>query len=187
AYQKAGRFENAYECSLKSGDFGLVEKCRSLLPTRPRAERAEPVESLPPAPPPIVRTKAPMPTLTLDSLPLAPVRHLNDLRVREPSRLNFEASHFFSDFEGDDKDLLWRLGTIRKYRAGEIIVDYGEKPVGTITVLSGALAFEKQTGHPGVSHELSASANIGEAWSVLSLPSSVRIHATEPCEVHIIE
>jgi|GEM_PF-4396550 len=100
----------------------------------------------------------------------------------------FTGSKLFHELSGDDRRRLWDVGSVVSYKAGDIVIDIGQIPTSTFTVISGEVKVYRLEGHfEREVDSIKAGHNFGESWLLVDLQSKVRIVAGTECEIHIIE
>lgn len=100
-----------------------------------------------------------------------------------------DSADFFTTFTDEERSVLWRLGSVRDFQGGEVLVDFDDEPAGLFTVLDGEVELSRRRGDQVVAvDKLQANGTFGQMWSMLQLRSRVRVIGGSPnVKVHIVE
>jgi len=134
--------------------------------------------AVPPPPPGGIIQKAAFPS------EMAP----NELRPDQSDDV-FSASNLFVGLSGQERDALWGLGVVKRFIANQVIIDFGDMPAGTFTILEGEVVICRKRGDHNAEpiDQAGRFQTFGESWSLLSMRADVRVQAKSDCAIHVIE
>ncbi|MGE0173809.1 MAG: cyclic nucleotide-binding domain-containing protein [Oligoflexales bacterium] len=105
--------------------------------------------------------------------------------VADHDRSPFHKSEFLSELDFQQKNLMWSIGKIEEFDAGDVILHIDDDPKGVYFLLSGVVSCQRATGE-----ELSmfrAPATFGEFWLLVDMPSQVKFICRDKCRILVVE
>lgn len=204
AYLTAGDYTNAYSCSLKAEDWQQIERMKAIIAARGETmpglhlreargqnERSSSVMSRPRSfaldgDSVVAGTLA---EGTVAGEPTAQMQ-VDESFVAADVMLTplFMDSKLFRGLALEERQTLWSLGHVTSVPKDGVIVEAGIIPIGTYTLLEGAVEVQRQADDGyRVVDRIVPGQNFGETWLLVGRASGVRIVASANCRVHVVE
>lgn len=100
----------------------------------------------------------------------------------------FLQSKFLGDLENPQKEMLWHLGKLHHFSAGEKILSSNEEPLGLYIIVRGAThGFKFQSGTEVLVDQMKETDSFGELWLLTDTPNSMNFVSMVPSTLHIID
>jgi tetratricopeptide (TPR) repeat protein len=101
----------------------------------------------------------------------------------------FFSSNFIRVMQPQDRNALFKMGDVRDFSNGVVLLDERDQPPGTVTVISGEVTMTRygENGEIAFQQICRPGMNVGEAWSLLKMRSGVKIEATTDVKIHVLD
>lgn len=109
----------------------------------------------------------------------------------DDDRILFHACKVFADLDYDQRERIWKLGTIELVAPDSVVIDWGDEPAGFYLVLEGQMAAILANPRIGEDSAELAPCNagdiFGELWLLAEHPASIRFVASKRTRLFFIE